>query len=237
MLLAAFAKIGGTKIILKDRPSALFMPDELYLKNDYPFSYEKDQRAEDFHHAFTLALLKERKSLFVQNWQKGFRFETYICKNCLKEYLHKQLAVDDTPESKQYKNLIVRYFANALGAAIKSPSQHIMKIVERCAYFHMQIQDADGKNPKINFPGRKPHVYNNVYEKKNLEGFSTDSPHLAVIFQTEIDLCKKSADPFIESNYPHNLTDYILGIFETFNLRKKLESDIQWVVNQDEVYL
>jgi len=237
MMLAALAKIGGTKIILKDRPSALFMPDELYLKSEYPFSYEKDQRSEDFHHAFTLALLKERKSLFLQNCKSGFRFETYICKKCLTDYLHKNLAVDDTLETKPHKRLIVRYFANAIGAIIKSPTQHIMNIVERCAYFHMQIQDADGKTPKINFPGRKPHVYNNDYEQKNLEGFTTDSQHLAVVFKNEIDLCKKSVNKFICSDYPHNLIEYILGLFETFNLREKLASDIKWVVSQDKLFL
>lgn len=168
----------------------------------------------------------------------GFRFETYICKKCLTDYLHKQLAVvSHTPETKQHERLIVRYFANALGAVINNPTQHIMKIVERCAYFHMQIQDADGETPKINFPGRKPHVYDNDYEQKNLEGFTTDSPHLSVIFQNEIDLCKKSVNKFIDSDYPHNLTDYILGLFETYKLREKLASDIKWVVSQDELIL
>jgi len=237
MLLAAFAKIGGTKIILQDRPSALFMSDELYLKNDYPLPFEKDQQAEDFHHAFTLALLRERKSLFLKNWTLGFRFETYICKKCLDDYLHKHLSTPDTPENMRHKQLIVRYFANALGAIHRSPTQHILKIVERCAYFHMQIQDADGTTPKINFHGRKPHVYHNDTEQKYLEGFTTDSPHLAVIFQNEIDLCKQSAVPFLDSNYPHNLTDYVLELFQNYNLRKELASGIQSFVDQDEVSL
>ena len=131
MLLATLAKIGGTKIIVKNRPSALFMADELYLKNDYPFSFEKDQRAEDFHHAFTLALLRERKRLFLENWKSGYRFETYICKNCLKEYLQNHLSIDDGPENRIHKRLIIQYFANALGAIQLSPKQHILKIVEQ----------------------------------------------------------------------------------------------------------
>ena len=237
MLLAALAKVGGTKIIVKNRPSALFMSDELYLKNDYPFSYEKDQRAEDFHHAFTLALLQERKRLFLENWKRGYRFETYICKNCLKEYLQLHLSKDDKPEDRQHKQLIVQYFANALGAIQLSPAQHILKIVERCPFFHMQIQDADGPNPKINFPGRKPHVYHNETEQKNLEGFTTDSPQLVDIFLNEIDLCRKSAIRQFESEYPHNLTHYILKLFESFGLNSELSAGIKIFTTQEKIFL
>jgi len=237
MLLAALAKIGGTKIILKNRPSALFMSDELYLKNDYPFSYEKDQRAEDFHHAFTLALLRERKQLFLENWKRGFRFETYICKDCLQEYLQNHLTIDDGSENRQHRHLIVQYFANALGAIQLSPAQHILKIVERCPYFHMQIQDADGHHPKINFPGRKPHVYHNDSEQKNLEGFTTDAPHLVAIFLNEIDLCRKSAVPDLESDYPHNLLQHMRSLFGAFGLESELAAGIQNFVTRKDISL
>ncbi len=237
MLLATMAKVGGTKIIVKNRPSALFMSDELYLKNDYPFSYEKDQRAEDFHHAFTLALLRERKRLFLENWKNGYRFETYICKNCLKEYLQLHLLKDDKLENIKHKQLIVQYFANALGVIQLSPDQHILKIVERCPYFHMQIQDADGPNPKINFPGRQSHVYHNETEQKNLEGFTTDSPQLVAIFLNEVHLCRKSAIQQIESDYPHKLTNYIVDLFKTFGLDSELSAGIQAFVTPKNVSL
>ena len=235
MLLSAIEAMGGTKILVKDTPSSLFMPDALYLKREYPFTYEKDDRAEDFRCAFSLALLRERKGLFMDNCLKGYRFETYICLRCIDDYLKAKLRSGRTGRKTADAELIVQYFANALTAILRNPDQHQTKLVERCAYYILQIQDSRGKHPIGFFLGRKPHDYDNIHEHQNLEGFTTDSPSMITFFQKEIDTFRGAEDNTTAVSYPDHLLDYVLKAFAAFGLKTELQSAIDTLLSKKEL--
>lgn len=224
LLLSPMEQLGGTKILVKDRPSGILKPIELYLKYDYTF--EKDGVAKDFLYDLNLAVLKERKNLFLKNCDHGCRIETYICKPCLQEYLKKMLIPSDKPDRQRDRELVVRYFANAISLISRNPDQHQTFIMERCPYFHFQIQDADGENPIVSFPGHKAHHFDQDYEQMNLQGFTSDSPGMIALFKKEIAFCRKAIDPSIHRDYPHHFIEYILACFRTFDLDQLLEQEI-----------
>jgi transcriptional regulator with XRE-family HTH domain len=226
LLLSSIERMGGDKILVKDTPSSLYMPDELYLKREYPFTYEKDDQAEDFRCAFSHALLRERKGLFFDNCRSGHRFETYICKRCLDDYLKQKLGSVKLTRVTPDHRLTVRYFANALAAMLRNPDQHRTRLVERCAYYVLQLQDIQGRHPIVFFLGKKPHDYDNVHEQRNLEGYTSDSPTLITLFQKEIDIFRRAVYPETDQDYPHRLVEYILIAFEAVGLRTELESAI-----------
>ena len=235
LLLSSIERMGGVKILVKDTPSSLFMPDELYLKREYPFTYEKDHQAEDFRRAFSLALLRERKQLFFSNCDKGYRFETYICKRCLDDYLNLKLGSEKISQVTRDHQLTVQYFANAIAAIQKNPEQHQTKIVERCAYYVLQLQDIQGKHPIVFFLGKKPHDYDNIHEQMNLEGYTSDSPTMIALFQKEIDIFRRAVDERIAADYPHHFIRYLLKSFEAVGLRDLLESAINEITGKTEL--
>jgi hypothetical protein len=220
LLMAAMERIGGTKLLVKNRPSGIFIPNEMYLETEYPFETEKKARL--FLHDLTLALIDERKSLFLRNCRKGCRFETFICRHCLDDYLKKHLDPAAEPNKGRHRENVVKYVANAIAAIRRSPGQHLTKIVERCAYFHFQIQNADGERPKLSFPGRKIHHFNNDFEQMNLEGFTSDAPSMLALFVKEVDLCRLAAIKRLEQDYPINLVDYLTDRFRTYGLERDL---------------
>jgi hypothetical protein len=229
MLLTSMEGLGGRKVLIKDTPSAVFMPDSLYLQNEYPFAFEKNDEDEAFRQSLTSALLRQRKDVFLENCKKGYAFDTYICKRCLADYLEKQFG--SAPEAGQpdRRAMVVRFFANAIRAITMNPKQHRTRIVERCTFYHFVIQRAGGKHPRIFFLGRKPHHYDNIHEQQNLEGFTSDSPSIIALFTKEADLCHRAGDEAIGRDYPKNLIAYLKALFKRFGQQKALEKALKTI--------
>ncbi len=224
LLLVVLEQIGGVKIIVKNRPSGVFMPHELYLMKEYP--HEGNDAAAQFRYQFTQELLKERTQLFIKNCHRKDRIETYICRSCLDEYLQRHLSGQQQRKNPRRAELVVHYFANALSLSLKYPELHRMVIMERCPYFHFQIQDAEGENPKVSYPGRKLHVFDNAYDRRNLQGFSTDLPHVLGHFRQEIALCKGAVLREMHENYPSSIVSYIMEAFNTYGMAGVLEKEL-----------
>ncbi len=211
LLLSPMERMGGTKILVKKAPSVLFMPDELYLgrKTD---PNEDDPPDKSFYHAFTSALFKERKAIFQTSCDAGTRFETYICRHCLEEYVKK---VMDANQGNQ-PELMLRFFANAAAAIQANPDQHRTWIMERCAWFDYMIQGDDHDDPKVFFFGKKSHDYGSTSEQVNLQGFSSDSPAMIDLFRKETRLCRSAIDPQLKKNYPDSLIRYFIQLFRSY---------------------
>jgi len=224
LLLVALERIGGSKIIVKNRPSGLFMPPELYLMKEYP--YEVDNQSARFRYQLTAALLNERRKFFIANCDAGNQIDTYICKSCLDDYLARHLRSAARQKEPRRTELVVHYFANALSLALKRPDIHHMYMMERCPYFHFLMQDTDGAHPKVSYPGRKMHVFNNQYDKRMLEGFTTDLPAIVGLFKKEIEMCKGAVDETISGDYPQSLYDYLIERFSDFDMAAELENSL-----------
>jgi transcriptional regulator with XRE-family HTH domain len=227
MLLTTMEGLGGKKILVKDTPSAVFKPDALYLQDEYPYSFEKNDEDETFRQALTSALLKQRKDIFLRNCDKGYPFHTYICKRCLQDYLEKHLASPAPSGATGQSDRVVEFFANMIHAVQLHPEQHRTLIVERCTFYHFVVQPAGGKHPRVLFLGRKPHHYNNVYEQQNLEGFTSDSPSTIALFMQEAELCRKAVDRNVARDYPKHLIAYIKGLFRQAGQAKALEKALK----------
>ena len=225
LLLVALERVGGTRILVKNRPSGIFMPHELYLMKEYP--YESDGEAARFRYQLTKALLKERLEFFIVNCMAGNRLETYICKKCLEDYFARHISEKARKEAPRRAELVVQYMANALSLAIKRPDLHVIRIVERCPYFHFMLQDADGENPKISYPGRKIHVYNNKYDMRLLEGFTTDLPHIVWHFRQEIEMCRGAMDRSLTKNYPDRIYDFFQQCFRVHGMDDQLIGSVE----------
>lgn len=224
MFLVALERVGGTKILVKDRPSGVFMPDELYLMKEFPF--ESDDEAASFRYDLTAALLKERIIAFKANIEAGHRVETFICRSCLDDYLETHLSEKAQKEHPRRTTLVIRYFANALYLSHWRPELHAMHIMDRCPHFQFQMQDADGDSPKVSYPGRKMHVFNNEHDNQSLEGFTTDLPQIVYHFRQEIDRCRAAVDPAISADQPRGVTDYFLSRFHDYGVGEKLEESL-----------
>jgi len=222
LLLVALERIGGARILVKNRPSGIFMPRQLYLLKEYP--YESDGRAAQFRYRLTDVLLKERMALFLKNCAAGHRLETYICRSCLDDYLDRNISIEARRQGPRRAELVVQYVANALSLALKRPDLHHIRIMDRCPYFHFLMQDADSAHPKVSYPGRKPHVFNNQYDMRMLEGFTTDLPNIVAQFRHEIEMCRGAVDGSLIEDYPNRLGDYIFRSFGAHGMGKPLES-------------
>ncbi|MBU4129876.1 MAG: hypothetical protein KKF12_03560, partial [Proteobacteria bacterium] len=167
-----------------------------------------------FFMTFTHDVVIERKSLFTENCRKGFRYETYICKECLEESLDKNIGTKAQAASMHKVELFARYFANAVSASLKFPDQHIHKVVKRCTYFQFQIQDAEGKNPKVSFTSDKRHYYGKEWESLNIEGFLSNAPGITDLFFSEVDKYRVATEGTREFNTPEGFCAYIRGVFD-----------------------
>ena len=233
LLLVVLERIGGSKILVINRPSSVFMPAELYLMKEYP--YETDNHAARFRYQLSSAILKERQQLFVAGCHRGNHSATYICKTCLDDYLAAHLGPAARRDNPRRSELVVRYFANALSLSQKKPDRHRIYIMERCPYFHFLMQDADGKHPKVSYPGRKMHVFNNRYDKRMLEGFTTDLPAIVGLFKNEIDMCKGAVENTLCENYPQSLINYLYERFAAFNLAEQLKDRLAALMQTPEL--
>ncbi len=233
LLLVALERIGGTKIQVKNRPSGIFLPHKLYLMKEYP--YEKDTDAAQFRYRLTESLLKERMQNFLEGLRSGNRLETYICKACFTDYLERHISQKAVNEDPDRAEQVVRYIANALSLALKRPDLHRMLIMERCPYFHFMMQDADSDAPKVSYPGRKMHTYNNQYDKRMLEGFTTDLPPVVQHFRQEIDMCRGAVDQKLAADYPNRLVEYVCAQFDEYQMGERLQRTLDYLMQTDEI--
>jgi hypothetical protein len=222
LILSPMEREGGTKVLVKDRPSALFMPEALYLQDEYPFDLEQDDSALRFMHQLTLALLRERKAVFQESCRRGNRFETFICRRCLSDYLERVLVPARNASEEVQRARIAAYFGNALAAVRARPEQHRTWIVERCGHLHYQLQDADGSHPRVFHIGKKPHAYDNPHDNLTIQGFASDAPSTIKVFQRETELHRQAAIPGLGSAQPDTLIDHVAGLFRRAGLEQAL---------------
>ncbi|WP_319405862.1 hypothetical protein [uncultured Desulfosarcina sp.] len=218
LLLSPMERMGGTKILVKKAPSVLFMPDELYL-GQTPDANRNDMPDKSFYHAFTSALFKERKAIFRKSCDEGTRFETFICRHCLEEYVKKVMEADQGNQP----DLVLRFFANAAAAIRANPEQHRTWIMERCPWFDYMIQGDDRDDPKVFFFGKKSHDYSTTPEQGNLQGFTSDSPSMIELFRKETRQCRSAVDPRLEKNYPDSLIRYFRQLFAPYGCDETFE--------------
>lgn len=221
LLLAPMERMGGTKILVKKSPSVLFMPESLYMENK-KLPEENDPESKTFYREFTAALFRERTGIFKQSCKDGELFETFICKDCLLEYLDKNLSLENKKKSDAHRKRVVQYFANALNAAKEKPDQHRTWVMDRCLWFDYLIQGADLSHPKLFFFGRKHHEYEKVGDQMHLQGFTSDAQEMVSVFNRETELCREAIDKKIAKNYPNHLVAYVLDMFKPFNLADAL---------------
>ncbi len=233
LLLVVLERIGGNKVLVKNRPSGVFMPHELYLMKEYP--YESNDAAALFRYDLTKHILRERAEVFQENLKYGFSTHTYICKNCFSEYLQRNIGRQAQKEDAKRVHLSVQYIANALSLSLKRPDEHKIYIIERCPYFHFMIQDIDGETPKVSYPGRKLHTYNNEFDKRMLEGFTTDLHHIVSHFRHELDICASAVDQKQQEEYPALFKKHVLGIFREHGLKKELKSCLDKLMETPEL--
>lgn len=234
LLLSSMERIGGVKILTKERPSGVFMPNELHLAKEYP--NEKNNTASVFRQSLTRDLLKERKQLFLSNINAGFRVDTYMCVSCFNDYLHNHLKRSIQKKNPQTTHLITQYFANALSLTLKLPQLHRMYLIKRCPYFLFMMMNAEGKTPKVLYPGRKIHIFDNEHDKRNLEGFTTDSPHLINHFKQEIAECQRAVLPDLKKDYPDSIRDYFIQIFSKYGLEMNFRDELSSLMERNEIF-
>ena len=221
LIMAALEAIGGTKIIVKNRPSGIFLPMELYMMKEFPV--EPDGQAARFFMTFTRNIVTERKDLFLENCTKGFRYETYMCKSCLEESLEKNIGPSAVKTSPVKVELFTKYFANAVSASLKFPDQHYHRVVRQCASFQFQIQDAHGENPKVSFTSDRKHNYNNNWEQLNMEGFFSNAPGITDLFFNEVEKCRNAVDENGDINTAEGFHVYIRSLFDTHSLGRQFD--------------
>ena len=222
LLLAHMERLGGDKILVKETPSVLFMPEKLYFQDN--ITPEKIPDAREFYAELMRALFRERKKVFYRSIEKGCRFETFICRNCLESYLKRNLDPGLGDRSGNHRRLIVQYFANVLGAVKSNPDQHRIRIVDRCCHFVFQIQGADLAKPKVFFFGKQPIDHKANVMQQALQGFASDAATMIALYLQETELCRSTVIQEIEENYPDNFTRYISRQFSSMGLAMKLET-------------
>jgi len=222
LMLTVFEYIGGTKVLLKDRPSGIYQPYELYMMKE--FQHEVDDDASKFLKTLTGKVVEERLENFWKNCEKGDKVITYMCRDCLDDSLVRALKHYVVNGNERTTRLLAGYYANALSSALKFPEQHKLLVVDRCPKFRFLIQNADSDHPKINFTGENPHASKNPYDQSGLEGFSTDSKSMILLFENEIRLCEESTDMNDPMNTPEGFRDYVRSRFAEFGAGDILDS-------------
>lgn len=233
LFLVALERIGGVKILLKDRPSGVFMPHELYMMKEFP--YEENNVATRFRYHLIEELLKERSQLFIENCHAEYRLDTYVCATCLEEYLERNIGPTAQIKYPRRALLVTRYFANGLSLALKRPRLHRLMITERCPYFHLQIQDAEGSHPKVSYNGRKLHTFNNQFNRRNFNGVTTDLPHIVAHFRQEVEMCQQAVLPEMQTNYPESIKTYLFKLFRRFNMENTLQAELSELMAQEQI--
>ena len=222
LLMAALENIGGTKILVKHRPSGIFLPSELYMLKEFPT--ESDSEADKFFKIFTRDVVAERKSLFLKNCKRGHRFETYMCRQCLEESLQRNIGPEAQSADPRKVDLYAKFYANAVAAALQAPGQHIYRIVNRCTYFQFQIQDAEGTAPKVSYTAMRRHNYDEACDQFTLESFLSDDAAIVALFKNEVEQCIAAVDPSGSDDTPEGFRAYVEERFSTFGVADRFDT-------------
>jgi transcriptional regulator with XRE-family HTH domain len=229
LLMAALESIGGTKILVKHRPSGIFLPSELYMMKEFPT--ESDTQADNFFRLFTREVVAERKALFLENCNKGHRFETYMCQSCLEESLERNIGPEAQKADSRKVDLYVNFYANAVAASLKAPDQHLHCIVNRCTYFQFQIQDAEGDTPKVSYTAMRRHDDMNACDQLTLESFLSDDAAIVALFQNEVAQCAAARDNTGGGHPSHDFHATIHKEFESFGLGRQFEAALAMLMD------
>lgn len=214
LLMAALENIGGTKILVKHRPSGIFLPTDLYLMKAFPT--ELDSEADNFFRTFTREVVAERKALFIENCDRNYRYETYMCRECLEESLERNIGPAAQGADSSMVDLYARFYANAVSATLKWPDQHIHRVVNCCPSFQFQIQDADGGAPKVSYTAMRRHHYDKACDQFTLESFLSDDSAIVTLFTNEVAQCKAALDHSEGGDTPDGFHAFIKDRFSTF---------------------
>jgi hypothetical protein len=235
LVMAALENIGGTKIIVKYRPSSIYLPMELYMMKEFPT--ESDSKAADFYKQLTHDVVAERKALFMENCKKGYRFETYMCKSCLEESFERNMGLSVQKANPRKIELGAQYFANAVSASLKAPGQHEHRVVRRCGYFHFLMQDANGLTPKISFTADRKHVYDEELDQLTLESFFSDAPGILDVFKNEVESCKNAIETSENLDTPDGLHAYIRSLFAKYGIESEFDVALSSLMASPELKL
>ncbi len=230
LLLAVFESYGGTKVVIKGRPTASYQPYNLYMLKE--FQLEVGSNVAQFHYDLTAAVVKERLRLFRENCRKGDKAINYICGHCLSDELDRNLGQYVPEDDESVIQLFAQYYANAIASSIKFPEQHQIHIVDRCPSFEMVLHDAEGTKPIINFTGSGPHMSINPYDQHNLRGFFTSSSSMLTLINTEVEMCKASINPDDPRNKPLGLREYVANKFEEWGVRNHFDQAIEQLLSE-----
>lgn len=222
LLMAALENVGGTKILVKHRPSGIFLPSELYMMKEFPS--QSDRKADQFIRTFTLDLVNERKTLFLANCNRGHRYETYMCRECLDESLERNIGFAAQRSNPNKADLYARFYANAVAAALKEPDQHFYRIVNRCTYFQFQIQDAYGDVPKVSYTARRRHEYDEMCDQHALESFLSDDAGIVALFKNEVKQCAAALDRTVDCQTPDGFHAYVRDRFSAFGMAARFDA-------------
>jgi transcriptional regulator with XRE-family HTH domain len=234
LLLSCMERRGGTKIVVRPTPSVLFMPAALYHKDDAHF--EDNDEAKTFYQDFAHALFVERKRTFLESIRNRGQFYTYICKDCLEEYLGRNLRKGNQGSDLEHRTQVMQFFANAMGFVQRNPNQHRITISSHCPYFLYQIQDADVKSARVFYLGKAPHNHSRSQDRMNLHGFVSANPAKVDLFIKETDLCREAAFKELLTDYPRSLIEYLHELFAAHGLDAELSAAIRKVAESGEMY-
>jgi hypothetical protein len=210
------------------------MPNALYLQKEYP--YESTDSAAVFRYQLTEAICNERHEVFLHNCRMGFGSETFICRDCLTEYLEKQFEKSNERKTAEHSLLVTRYIANGLALTLRQPDLHKIYIMERCPYFHYLLQDVGGESPKVSYPGRKLHRYDNDHDKRMLEGFTTDLPHVVAHFRQDVEMCRGAILPEFNGYVAEKIRGYFFSLFEEHGLASSLKKELDFLLDSDKLF-
>lgn len=222
LLMAALENIGGTKILVKHRPSGIFLPSELYMMKAFPT--ELDSEGDKFFRLFTRDAVAERKALFLENCNKGYCFETYMCRACLEESLERNIGTAAQKADSRKVDLYVKFYANAVAASLKAPDQHLHRIVNRCTYFQFQIQDAEGNTPKVSYTAMRRHDDIGTCDQLTLESFLSDDAAIVGLFKNEVTHCAAAWDHSGGGNPSNDFHEIIRNQFDSFGLDTQFDA-------------
>jgi transcriptional regulator with XRE-family HTH domain len=222
LLMAALENIGGTKILVKHRPSGIFLPSELYMMKAFPT--ESDSEADKFFRLFTRDVVAERKALFLENCNKGNCYETYMCRACLEESLKRNIGPAAQKADPRKVDLYAKFYANAVAASLKAPDQHLHRIVNRCTYFQFQIQDAAGKTPKVSYTAMRRHDDIDACDQLTLESFLSDDAAIVALFKNEVAQCAAAWDNAGGSHPSNAFHTTIHNEFNRFGLDRQFDA-------------
>jgi len=222
LLMAALENIGGAKILVKHRPSGIFLPSELYIMKEFPT--ESNSEADRFFKIFTEEVVAERKALFLENCNRGYRYETYMCRKCLEESLKRHVGPDAQQMNPRIFDLYTKFYANAVAASLKAPDQHLHRIVKRCSHFQFQIQDADGDASKVSYTSMRRHDYEEACDQFTLESFLSDDPAIVGLFKNEVEHCRAAIDHSADCHTAEGFHAHIRKGFAAFGVEDRFDA-------------